>query len=156
MIKTILDTNKVIGIVTLENVLEKILQLDILDEEDKDLSKFLNRKATMMYPDLALSQTSVAPHLVHNASSTSAILRPSDVKFAEVNSSKSAVSAGIRNSNLDQSSANRVTEAEVQNFVTALTKTIRTKVKSTMQDEDTMAAMRAESVNVFNMQREQS
>jgi len=43
--------SKVEGLVTLENVLEKIMQLDILDEEDIDLSKVaLNRKATVIYP----------------------------------------------------------------------------------------------------------
>lgn len=44
------QVSKVDGLVTLENVLEKIMQLDILDEEDIDLSKVVNRQATMIYP----------------------------------------------------------------------------------------------------------
>lgn len=42
---------KVHGIVTMENVLERILQLDILDEEDKDLARMMKRRPTILYPE---------------------------------------------------------------------------------------------------------
>ena len=46
---TIEGEKEIIGIVTLENVIERILLTDIHDEKDRDTAKKFLRKATIMY-----------------------------------------------------------------------------------------------------------
>lgn len=46
---TVDGEKEVIGIVTLENVIERILLTDIHDEKDRDVAKKFLRKATVMY-----------------------------------------------------------------------------------------------------------
>lgn len=44
-----LEKHNMVGIITLENVIEKIMQIDINDEKDRDLAANLQRRGTIKY-----------------------------------------------------------------------------------------------------------